>query len=43
MTFFPFHAVVIESERAGNSFQKGNIEELLSFSMDVKTDSLLTV
>jgi hypothetical protein len=39
ITFFsPFHVVVIERERAGKIFQKGYIVELLSFSMDVKTD-----
>jgi hypothetical protein len=30
--------VLIQRERAGNIFQIGYIEELLSFSMDVKTD-----
>jgi hypothetical protein len=35
---FPFMPSGYQRERAGKIFQIGYIEELLSFSMDVKTD-----
>jgi hypothetical protein len=42
MPFLPLSfCVVIKSEKAGKIFQIGYIEELLSFSMDVKTDFVL--